>query len=189
MATAELVKPLTTADLLAFPDDAVERWLIRGELREQALTKRNRWHSLVLVVLSRLLDEWRVRSRAGGYVMGGEAGCILSHDPDTTVGIDIAYFSQEIFDRQTEEIMLVDGAPILAVEILSPSDTQQNIREKTEVYLDSGAKLVWNVDPHSKTITVVGQDRLPVLYNITQTITGDPWLPGLSIPVKDVFPY
>lgn len=189
MATAELVKPLTTADLLAFPDDGIDRWLIRGDLREEPMTKRNRWHSIVLVVLSRLLDEWRIRSGAGGYFMGGEAGCILSHDPDTAVRIDVAYFSQEVIDRQGDETTLVDGAPILAVEIHSPSDTQQNIREKTDVYLDSGVKLVWNVDPHSKTITVVGQDRLPTLYNISQTITGEPWLPGLSIAVKDVFPY
>jgi Uma2 family endonuclease len=189
MATAELVKPLTTADLLAFPDDGIDRWLIRGELREEPMTKRNRWHSHVMAILVGMLTQWQMRSGAKGQVLCGEAGCILSHDPDTAVGIDVAYFSQEVIDRQGDDTTLVDGAPILAVEIHSPSDTQQNIGEKTDVYLDSGVKLVWNVDPHSKTITVVGQDRLPVLYNISQTITGEPWLPGLSIAVKDVFPY
>jgi Uma2 family endonuclease len=189
MSTAELIKPLTTADLLAFPDDGINRWLIRGELREQPKTLHGRRHAMTMTCLVSRLGDWKQTLHAGGWLMGGDVGCILSRDPDSTVGIDIAYFGQEVVDQQDNRAALVDGAPILAVEIQSPSDTVRNVDEKTGVYLDAGVKLVWNIDPHSKTITVVGQERLPVLYNVTQTITGEPWLPGLSIAVKDVFPY
>ena len=36
---------MTTDELLALPDDGVERWLIRGQLREAGLTRRNYRHS------------------------------------------------------------------------------------------------------------------------------------------------
>ena len=42
MATATL--SITTAELLAMPEDGMDRWLIRGELREKPMTKRNRYH-------------------------------------------------------------------------------------------------------------------------------------------------
>jgi hypothetical protein len=39
------VSTMTTAQLLALPDDGVERELIRGELRERPTTRRNRLHA------------------------------------------------------------------------------------------------------------------------------------------------
>jgi hypothetical protein len=64
MATATLTKPvkklMTTAELLAMPDDGVERWLINGELREkqpgdETTTKRNRFHSKAMSRISHFL--------------------------------------------------------------------------------------------------------------------------------------
>ena len=40
---------MTTEELLALPEDDVERWLIDGELRERPMTVRNRFHSRVMV--------------------------------------------------------------------------------------------------------------------------------------------
>ena len=40
---------VTTEQLLAMPDDGMERWLIRGELREKPMTVRNRFHSRALI--------------------------------------------------------------------------------------------------------------------------------------------
>jgi len=38
---------MTTEELLALPEDGVDRYLIRGLLREKPMTKRNRWHTRV----------------------------------------------------------------------------------------------------------------------------------------------
>ena len=40
MSTATLSRRLTTADLLALPENGMDCWLIRGELRETPMTKR-----------------------------------------------------------------------------------------------------------------------------------------------------
>ena len=86
-----------------------------------------------------------------GQVLGGEAGVRLSHDPETTVGIDVVYVSAEVIVQQTDETTLIDGVPTLAVEILSPNDTIEEIHDKMTTYRLAGVPLVWmlrSVQPH-----------------------------------------
>src|SRR5687768_864150 len=126
MATTTL---MTTEELLALPDDGVERWLIRGELREKRptvpgerpMTVRNRCHSLALVGVATELELWRRgRPEPRGQVLGGEAGVRLRRTPESTVGVDVVYVSAEVAARPAGDTTLIDGVPVLAVEILSP---------------------------------------------------------------------
>src|SRR4051812_26260861 len=93
MATATDATPiLTTEELLALPHNGTERWLIRGQLREQALTVRNRWHSRIMTRVAKFLDNWLDQQpEPRGSVLCGEAGCRLRRNPDSTVGIDVVY--------------------------------------------------------------------------------------------------
>ena len=126
MATAS--SRMTTEDLLAIPEDGTDRWLIAGELRERPMTRRNRFHSRVMIRVGKILDNWLdEQPEPRGQVLGGEAGVILGHDPDTTVGLDVTYISAEVMVRQTEDSTLIDGVPTLVAEILSPSDTIEDI--------------------------------------------------------------
>ncbi len=54
----------------------------------------------------------------------------MRRDPNTLVGIDVAYFSAEVLERQTDETTLIEGPPTLAIEVLSPSDRTEDIRDK-----------------------------------------------------------
>src|SRR5262245_29206291 len=134
---------MTTEDLLAMPDDGVERWLIRGELREcrgatkeLPMTVRNRFHSRVMIRMGQLLLQWLDRQpEPRGQILGGEVGIVLKRNPDTTVGVDVAYVSAEVAERLSDDTTLIDGVPTLTVEILSPSDTQQNVHDKIDEYL------------------------------------------------------
>ena len=83
---------MTTEELLSFPEDGTDRWLIAGELRKRPMTRRNRYHSRTIVRLARFLDTWLDgQPEPRGQVLAGEAGIILRRDPDTTVGVDVAY--------------------------------------------------------------------------------------------------
>lgn len=187
MATAETTL-LTTEQLLALPDDGVERWLIRGQLREKPMTYRNRWHSRTMVRVGHLLEVWREKQpEPRGAVLGGEAGVRLRRDPDTIVGIDVIYISAELAARQSDEISVIDGVPVLAVEILSPSNTVEEIDEKIEQYLEAGVALVWILDPRHRTVTIYRPDREPELVNAKQELSGDTYLPGFQVPVADLF--
>ncbi len=179
---------LTTAELLAMPPNGKDRWLIRGQLREKPMTVRNRWHSKIMMQIGYLLKCWLDQQpEPRGAILGGEAGCRLRRNPDTTVGIDVVYLSPELAAQEPKDTSLIDGVPTLVVEILSPSDTQQEIDEKTDDYLAAGVPLVWVVDPHDHTVLVYRPASAPELYTSRQELTGDPHLPGLRIPVSKVF--
>jgi Uma2 family endonuclease len=179
---------MTTAELLAMPDDGVERWLINGELREKPMTKRNRFHSRIMVRVGKLLDNWLdEQPEPRGAVLAGEAGVRLRRDPDTTVGVDVVYVSADVLARQTEESTMIDGVPVLAVEILSPSDTQEEIHEKVDGYLAVGVPLVWLIDPHVRTVMVYRPATDPELFTVRQDLTAEPHLPGFRVPVAELF--
>jgi len=186
---------MTTEELLAMPDDGVERWLIRGELREKRppeggppMTVRNRFHSQAMVCVAAELEIWRrAQPEPRGQVLGGEAGVRLRQTPDSTVGVDVVYVPPDIVANQTDETTLIDGVPALAVEILSPSDTQEEIDEKIDEYLAAGVPLVWVLDPHDRTVTVYREGTEPELVNRTQELSGDPHLPGFRVPVSRLF--
>jgi Uma2 family endonuclease len=63
-----------------------------------------------------------------GEVLVGEAGIRLRRNPDTTVGVDVAYISAETADTNPDPERMVEGVPVLIVEILSPSDKHREIQ-------------------------------------------------------------
>src|SRR5262245_59705150 len=116
MATDLQTRLYTTGELLAMPEDGMDRWLIRGQLREKPMTRRNRFHSRIMVRIAYLLETWlENQPKPRGEALCGEAGCWLRRDPDTTVGIDVAYFAPDVVKKQTDDTTIVDGAPVLAV--------------------------------------------------------------------------
>jgi Uma2 family endonuclease len=186
---------MTTEELLALPEDDVERWLIRGELRENrgdlplaGGPLRNHWHSRIMTRVAKFLDNWLDQQpEPHGSVLCGEAGCRLRRDPDTTVGIDVVYISAELAARESDETSLIDGVPVLVVEILSPNDTQEQIDEKIDGYLQAGVRLVWVIDPHDRTVLIYRPGAEPELVNVLQELAGDPHLPGFAVPVAQLF--
>ncbi len=178
---------LTTEELFALPDDGIERDLIRGELREYPMTRRNHRHSKVLISVGRLLGNWVIAQKAGGAVVGGEAGVRLCRDPETTVGIDVAYLSAESIARMPPNQAWSEGPPVLAVEILSPSDTHEGVVEKINLYLECGVHVIWIIDPDFETLTVYRPHAAPLMLRTHETLEGHPELPDFSVAVKDFF--
>jgi Uma2 family endonuclease len=179
---------MTTEELLALPENGTERWLIAGVLRERPMTRRNRFHSFVMTRTAQELANWLDRQPAPrGQVLTGDAGVRLRRDPDTTVGVDIAYVAAEVLARQPTESTIVEGAPVLAVEILSPNDTVEEVNEKIDAYLRAGVALVWVIDTYRRTVTAHRPDAEPALFNVRQELTGAPHLPGFTVAVRRLF--
>ncbi len=191
MSTVAVPGLMTTEELLALPDDGVERWLIRGQLREGGkggMTVRNRDHSRIMIRVGKFLDNWLDQQpEPRGSVLGGEAGVRLRRDPDTTVGIDVVYISAELAAHRPDDTTLIDGVPILAVEILSPNDRQEEINEKLDTYREVGVPLVWVIDPHHRTVEIFRAGAEPELVNVRQELPGEPHLPGFRVPVAQLF--
>ena len=152
------------------------------------MTVRNRFHSRVLICVGTELELWlRRQPTPRGQILGGEAGVRILHDPDTTVGIDVVYVSSEVIVQQTDETTLIDGVPILVVEIQSPSDTLQDMLEKLAVYRRAKVPVVWLLDLSDQTVTVYRPKAKPRSYNTDDELSGEPELPGFSVPIARLF--
>jgi len=181
--------PLMTAEeMLALPDNGMERDLIEGHLRERLMTRRSRRHGTTTANVTRLLANWNAaQSKPRGEVLAGEAGFRLRRNPDTTAGIDVAYISAELAATSAADTWLVDGPPVLAVEILSRSDTHEDVVEKIDLYLETGVRVVWIIDPDLRTLTVYRPDAEPTLFSSQQELADDPDLPGFRMKIAELF--
>lgn len=189
MSTATASGLMTAEEFLALPEDPnIERMLIRGRIWEEPTTRRSRLHSSTESLVSHRLWQWKeAHPDAGGTIASGEAGCRLRRNPDTIVGVDAAYFPDNVTELEHGDSTLFDGPPILAVEILSPSDTNKKTQAKVKDYLTTGVKLVWLIDPTFRTVTVHQPDADPEMFSGDDELTGDPHLPGLRIRVSSLF--
>ncbi len=188
MTIATQTERMTAEQFMAIPDDGIDRWLIKGELREVGVTKRNRPHSAVEANFAHLLCSWRdTQAEPRGEVLVGEAGVRLGTTPETVFGVDVAYVTPEIAAASPDDYPYLDGVPLLVVEVLSPSDKHEDISDKIEVYLTAGVKLVCIADPVFKTLVVHRPDREPELFNVTQTFGPEDVMPGLRVALRDVF--
>lgn len=200
MTTATAAPPAdklyTTADLLAMPDDGIERWLIDGRIHEfrgteaEPVTMRNKHHSRLESRVCHELESWLdTQPTPRGSVHAGEVGVRLRDEPDLTVGIDVVYLSPDLAARTEadHDSTIIVGVPILAVEIHSPHNTVEEIHLRRSTLLGSGIPLLWFIDPYQRTVTVFRPRRPPEGLNEDQTIDGGAELPGLSVPVARLF--
>jgi len=195
MSLAEtLQKPITAEMLMEMPDDGVEREIINGELVERRskpgdppMTRRNWDHSRIEAAIAKILGFWSdAQPKPRGKVLGGEAGFRLKPDPETFVGIDVAYVSAEMVARRNPKSKFGDEPPVLAVEILSPSDQHEDVVNKVKLYLEVGT-VVWVVDPDFHIVTVHQPGRPIEVYREGQELAGDPYLPGFVARVDSIF--
>ena len=189
MSEATTVQLMTSDELFALrPSKKIDRWLFRGELRESKVTKRNPNHAGAVMSIGRLIGNWLIlQPEPRGKVYGGEVYFRIRKDPDTNVGIDVALATAEQRATVKKKTSYIDGAPLLAVEVLSPYDKQKEIFESIEEYLECGVKVVWIVDPYTETVAVHRLGQEPKYYTLSEELPGDPELPGFRCAVAEIF--
>lgn len=187
MSTA-IAELMTLEEFHALPEDpAVDRELLDGRLLEYPMTKRNQWHAGVEAAVAACLQLWnRSVNPRPGKVYSGEVGCDLPA-VRSGIGIDVAFFGQNVLNDQPEGAAFLVGPPVLAVEILSASEVIENLQNKIRLYLRAGVKLVWVIDPRFRTVTEYQPDAKPRMYVEGDVINGDPHLPGLTIEMTSLF--
>ncbi|MDQ3693598.1 MAG: Uma2 family endonuclease [Chloroflexota bacterium] len=122
-----------------------------------------------------------------GLVYGADTGFILAEDPLQLRLPDVGYVSYERLPADFDDGGYPRVAPDLAVEVLSPSDRSVPVLAKVMTWLEAGTALVWLVDPEAETVTVFGSAASPRVVTIDQTLDGGDVLPGLMLPVRDIF--
>lgn len=176
---------LTLEEFELLPEeDAWRVELVRGMLvREPRPAVVHGW---VQVRLGSLLMR-HVEEHSLGYIFS-DVGVILSTDPPTVRGPDLAFVSAERLPNGMPKRGFLPFAPDLCIEIISPSNTFSEIQEKVLEYLESGTRLVWVVYPETGSVTEY-RSRIEIrILESTDALEGGNILPGLRVPVASLFP-
>src|SRR3954469_17745744 len=175
-----VVSSMTADELLQLPDDGMRYELVEGELRKMSPAGARHGRVSAEIVWS-LMDHLK-RQRTGA-VYSSETGFLISRQPDTVRAPDAAYVHSE---RVTDTAGFFDGPPDAAFEVVSPSDTNTEIEEKTLAWLRAGAKVVVIVDPRTKTARI---HRTGSASNAEDVIEIDAVIPGWRLPLAELFEY
>ena len=126
-------------------------------------------------------------SRHGlGVVTTAEAGFQVAHDPDTVRAPDVAFVRAHRIPSGGVKGFF-QGAPDLAVEVVSPSDRASEVTAKVQDWLQAGCAMVWVVDPEHQTITVHQGPKDMTILGPGDTLVAGDLLPEFSMPVAEVF--
>jgi Uma2 family endonuclease len=126
-------------------------------------------------------------SRQGlGIVTTAEAGYQLACDPDTVRAPDVAFVRAERIPPGGVKGYF-QGAPDLAVEVVSPSDRPDEVAAKVQDWLRAGCSMVWVVEPENRTVAVHCRGSQVTVLTTADTLTAGDVLPEFSMPVNRVF--
>lgn len=178
------LRQLTAEEYALIPEraDGLKDELVRGSVVSEPQPSFGHGTTAARVVhlLMRFVEEHGL-----GTVLG-EAGFVLERDPDTVRGPDVSFVSVESMKSYRGQTFF-EGAPDLAVEVISPSNSRKRVAEKTGGYLAAGARLVWNVDPRRQRVTVHAPGAEPVELGADDSLDGGAVLPDFSVPVRSLF--
>lgn len=148
MATTRTLLTLDQFRALVDEDDDKRYELSEGELIE--LPPPGVQHGAILAMIGAILINALDRKKF--VVLGGDTGFLLDPTPEraTVRGADVAVL------RRTGLLSTSwhEGGPLLAVEVISPSNTASDMRLKVEQYLTAGCAETWLVYPKTGTIAV-----------------------------------
>ena len=174
---------MTADELFLLPKDGRRYELVKGEIR--AMAPAGLEHGAVGMKLAAALSHF-VQSNRLGIVTLAETGFVLSRDPDTVRAPDIAFLREERIKSGITQ-KYGQGAPDLAVEVVSPGDTVDEVDDKVQEWLNGGAQLVWVVSPKRKSVTVYRATGPSSILSAAETLDGGDTLPGFKIRVGDIF--
>ena len=177
------VHPLTLDEYAALrePEDDHITELVRGRVLREP--RPGSTHGDVQVTLAYHLKRWAIANDAKVYA---ESGFILSDDPATVRGPDVAVV-QAPSPKEWQPGGWIRGAPDVAVEVLSPSNSPSETHDKVIQYLEAGAHRVWIVDPVARTVMIYRPDGSAVLLHGDDTIDGEDVLAGFSLALAEIF--
>jgi Uma2 family endonuclease len=153
--------------------------LINGEIIEKVPTEE---HGLIVLNIASPMRAF-VRQHKLGRVTT-EARHHLPDDDQNARLPDVSFrssLSNPVVRRGSIPVM-----PDLAVEIQSPSQSENFMIEKASYYLANGTRLVWLLFPTRRVVEVHRPGQVET-FTEADTLDGGDVLPGFKLPVSDVF--
>lgn len=175
---------MTAEELIELPADDYKYELVEGELIRMPPSGGE--HGKLAARLTRLLDEY-VEAHDLGTVSTADAGFILRRTPDTVRAPDASFIAKDRIPTTGIPKSYWPFAPDLAVEVVSPGDRFDEVQTKVADYLTAGTRLVWVVNPTTRTVFVHRSARNVQALAAEDELSGEDVLPGFRCPVRRVF--
>ena len=180
-------KLYTADEFMRIPDPIESGYyeLVNGELR--LMSPAGGQHGIIGVNLLAELIPF-VRQHKLGRISTIESGFRLFPDENTVRAPDIAFVAKGRLATIPESY--VPLAPDLAIEVVSPGDSWDEIDEKTEQYLQANVRLIWVIVPRRQAVYVYHPDTPlgePIIFGINDTLDGEDVIPGFRVKVSALF--
>lgn len=175
-------RTLTTIEELERMPDGEHFELIRGELHE--VTPPGERHGEIQLALGARLYAFVEEHKLGRAY--GEIGVVFAQEPHTVLSPDLAFVRSERMLPEAQAGFLRQ-VPDLVVEIVSPSNTAREIRDKLLLYLGAGVSMIWVVDPRQKRVMVWTDLQTVQELHADDTLDGGDVLPDFRLPLTDIF--
>lgn len=174
----------TDEEFMALNRDGHRYEIVDGELIDRGNSGAKQGY--VSVILSSALFNWVSQHKLGAIFDSSTAFKMKSGNKRSP---DISFVSKERLQGLTDlPEGLLEDAPDLAVEILSPGNTVAEIRQKLIEYFENGSRLVWVIDPIQKYALVYRCGEQPDrLVKLTDHLEGEETIPGFKLLMIDLF--
>ena len=142
-------------------------------------------HGAIASELNAQLRAWAKAGPKG--CVGVESVFILARNPDTVRSPDVFYVRAEHIPETGIPEGFWEGAPDLAIEIVSPSESAADVRDKVRDYLAAGTQLMWVIYPRSREVILDTPDGLARTYDHNDELMGFDILPNFTCTVASLF--
>jgi Uma2 family endonuclease len=178
-------KDWTEAELEALPEDGFIHEVVDGQLVMSP--KNNFEHENICTRLSYALEAFN-RAHKLGVVRGSSAGYWMNNR--NCRAPDISFIPKERLDAisfRPASRSFFPGAPDLAVEILSPSNTRKDLDERLRDFFTSGTQIAWIISPEAECVEICHSPTERRLIGTGGFLDGEHLLPGFHFPIGDLF--
>jgi Uma2 family endonuclease len=183
IATPAVQEKLVTGEELLAMGDIGRAELIDGRIIYMSPTGGQ--HGFLEVEFVAALDRFN-RVRKLGWVFSGEVGIYIRRNPDRIRAADVVFVSRARLARRPRREFL-NIAPELVVEIVSPSDRWDEIRQKLQDYFSIGVERVWVCEPEQQDILVYRAPDEYIRVGTDETLRGEGVLNGFELRVSELF--
>ncbi|HSN98075.1 MAG TPA: Uma2 family endonuclease [Candidatus Nanopelagicales bacterium] len=187
MSSGERIHPhqrMTFEDAARLDPDEYPGEIIDGEWVPMT---RGTWrHGEITSAINFLLRLY-AREHPGWSVSVADPGVKLSRNPDRLRGPDVGMVRADRVPSGKGVDGWLDGAPDLAVEVVSDSQTISEMTKKALDYLAAGAKMVWVADPEPRRVVLFTPPNQVKILGAEDLLEGGDVLPGFRCKVTELF--
>ena len=179
---------------------AEEYWTLYGEKEEFADGKRLHYELINGEVVDVPMPGYahstiqrRLAGRLGDFVDTHKLGDVMTELHSTlaegSVRVpDILFIRAEKVKQIIDQDKPLPFAPDLAIEIISPSNTDDEMQEKLDQYFAAGTEVVWLIYPKRHEVVIYRANGTWQTVKADGIVEGGTLLPGFSMPVAAMFP-